>query len=71
MTEQGVLSVTQSGSGKASVVLLHGLFGNARNLGKLGRELGEARRIFSVDLPGHGGSPHESRYSIEIMAERV
>ncbi|MBT8138960.1 MAG: alpha/beta fold hydrolase [Gammaproteobacteria bacterium] len=71
MTEQGALSVMQSGSGETTVVLLHGLFGNARNLGMLGRALGGKRQILSVDLPGHGNSPHEARYSIEIMAKRV
>lgn len=40
------------------VVLLHGLFGRARNLGYFQRRLSGARRVLAIDLRNHGDSPH-------------
>lgn len=40
------------------VVLLHGLFGRARNLGYFQRRLARTRRTLAVDLRNHGDSPH-------------
>jgi len=40
------------------VVLLHGLFGRARNLGYFQRRLGATRRTLAIDLRNHGESPH-------------
>ena len=39
------------------VVLLHGLFGQARNLGRLQRVLARERRTLALDLRSHGSSP--------------
>ena len=44
-------------SSKAPVVLVHGLFGQARNLGRIQRELGAERRVVAFDLRNHGASP--------------
>jgi esterase len=41
------------------VLLVHGLFGQARNLGAQARRLAETRRVVSVDLRNHGESPHD------------
>ncbi|MFT8367776.1 MAG: alpha/beta fold hydrolase [Acetobacter papayae] len=40
------------------VVLLHGLFGRARNLGFVQRRLSATRRTLAMDLRNHGASPH-------------
>ncbi len=40
------------------IVLLHGLFGRARNLGYFQRRLAADRRVLAVDLRNHGDSPH-------------
>lgn len=40
------------------IVLLHGLFGRARNLGFFQRRLAEGRRTLAIDLRNHGASPH-------------
>ena len=45
-------------SSKAPVVLIHGLFGQARNLGRIQRELAVERRVVAFDLRNHGSSPH-------------
>ncbi len=46
-----------AGTGPA-IVLLHGLFGRARNLGYFQRRLAATRRTLAVDLRNHGDSPH-------------
>ena len=45
-------------SPKAPVVLIHGLFGQARNLGRIQRDLAVERRVIAYDLRNHGASPH-------------
>ncbi|AQS88560.1 esterase [Neoasaia chiangmaiensis NBRC 101099] len=40
------------------VVFLHGLFGRARNLGFLQRQVSRTRRTLALDLRSHGESPH-------------
>ena len=40
------------------IVLLHGLFGRARNLGFFQRRLAAHRRTLAIDLRNHGDSPH-------------
>jgi pimeloyl-ACP methyl ester carboxylesterase len=51
-----ILNSIVHGEGKP-VVLLHGLFGAARNLGVITRGLSGAR-VISLDLRNHGESPH-------------
>ncbi len=40
------------------IVLIHGLFGRARNLGYFQRRLAATRRTLAIDLRNHGDSPH-------------
>ena len=40
------------------IVLIHGLFGRARNLGYFQRRLSVTRRTLAIDLRNHGDSPH-------------
>ena len=48
----------EAGDARPPVVLLHGLFGRARNLGFFQRRLAAGRRTLAVDLRNHGESPH-------------
>lgn len=45
-------------SARPPIVLLHGLFGRARNLGFFQRRLARTRRTLAIDLRNHGDSPH-------------
>ena len=65
------LHVKVSGEGASNLVLLHGLFGSANNLGHLARAFREEHRVFSVDLPDHGKSPWLSSASVEAYSKSV
>lgn len=65
------LAFEKSGSGDDVVVLLHGLFGSGRNLATLGKQLAGTHRVYALDLPNHGDSPHEAALDIPSMADRV
>ena len=68
--EQGSESGAAIGA-SIPLVLLHGLFGSADNLGMLARGLEDTRRIISLDLRNHGRSPHASAMSYPLMAADV
>ena len=53
------------------LVMLHGLFGSADNLGGLARILAKEFHTITVDLRNHGRSPHSDRMSYSLMAEDV
>ncbi|WBU62877.1 alpha/beta fold hydrolase [Paracoccus aerodenitrificans] len=55
-------------NGDVPVILAHGLFGSARNLGGLARRLGETRKVISVDMRNHGDSPHDPDHSYPALA---
>lgn len=53
-----ILNAIAMGEGRPAV-LLHGLFGQARNFGFVQRRLaGPNRRVIALDLRNHGASPH-------------
>lgn len=52
-----VLNAIQMGDGPP-VVLLHGLFGAARNWGSMQRALAPRFRVIALDMRNHGSSPH-------------
>jgi esterase len=52
---------------RAPVVLIHGLFGQARNLGRIQRDLAGERRVVAFDLRNHGSSPHGAM-QLRLMA---
>ena len=60
----------EAGQG-SPVVLLHGLFGSARNLGGVARALAATHRVVSIDLRNHGDSPHAAGMGYDTMAEDV
>jgi esterase len=52
-----ILNATQAGEGPP-VVLLHGLFGAARNFGAVQRAVAPHFRVIALDMRNHGDSPH-------------
>ena len=52
-----ILHAIQAGNGPP-VVLLHGLFGAARNWGTMQRALAPRFRVIALDMRNHGASPH-------------
>lgn len=65
-----ILNITEAGAG-APLVLLHGLFGAARNLGVLTRALSSSYRVMALDLRNHGDSPHDPQMDYAVMAQDV
>jgi pimeloyl-ACP methyl ester carboxylesterase len=55
----------------APLVLLHGLFGQARNFGQIQRALAQRWRVIALDLRNHGASPHAPDMRYATMAEDV
>lgn len=53
------------------LILLHGLFGSADNLGALVRGLSGDRRVIAADLRNHGRSPHVDAMGYGAMADDV
>jgi len=53
------------------VVLLHGLFGQARNFGQIQRALAQRWRVLALDLRNHGASPHAPDMRYATMAADV
>ncbi|MEM8880256.1 MAG: alpha/beta fold hydrolase [Pseudomonadota bacterium] len=51
-----MLRVVDQGQGDVPVVIVHGLFGSARNWGAISKRMAETRRILTVDMRNHGES---------------
>ena len=56
--ERGPEAASAGTSARPPIILLHGLFGRARNLGFFQRRLAAGRRTIAIDLRNHGESPH-------------
>jgi pimeloyl-ACP methyl ester carboxylesterase len=54
-----------------AILLLHGLFGSAKNLGAIARALGTRARVISLDIRNHGESPHAAAMDYAAMAADV
>lgn len=50
------------------LIIVHGLFGSARNWGVIAKRLSETRQVIAVDLRNHGDSPHHSVHDYPAMA---
>ena len=50
------------------VLMVHGLFGQGRNLGALARRLAEGRRVVTVDMRNHGDSFHDPDHGYPALA---
>lgn len=53
------------------LIILHGLFGQAKNWTALARKFGEHFTIHALDLRNHGQSPHTNGMSYQEMADDV
>lgn len=56
-------------AGNTSIVLLHGLFGSARNWGSVARRLAETYDVIVPDLRNHGDSPHHPTHTYGDMVD--
>ncbi len=65
-----ILHGVTAGEG-SPLVLLHGLFGSARNFGTVQRALATRFRVIALDLRNHGASPHAAKMDYAIMAADV
>jgi esterase len=65
-----ILHAAEMGQGER-LVLLHGLFGAARNFGVVQRQLAQSRRVIALDLRNHGASPHDGDMRYATMAADV
>src|SRR5215475_7750889 len=65
------LHAIEAGQGDPPLVLLHGLFGSARNFGSVQRALARHRRIIALDLRNHGASGHAGDMRYATMATDV
>src|SRR5690625_2075681 len=59
------------GEGELPVVILHGPLGSSRNWIGVGRGLSRHFRVFGLDLPNHGESPHGFGFRYKDLAEAV
>ncbi|MBM3605076.1 MAG: alpha/beta fold hydrolase [Alphaproteobacteria bacterium] len=50
------------------ILLVHGLYGQGRNLGAQARRLAQARPVVTVDLRNHGDSPHDADAGYPALA---
>jgi esterase len=64
------LNYIESGDGPP-VVLLHGLFGSARNFGTVQRALAPLFRVIAMDARNHGASPHAAGMRYPTLAADV
>jgi pimeloyl-ACP methyl ester carboxylesterase len=64
------LHFTSTGSG-TPLVILHGLFGSAKNWQSHARFLATKFRVINVDLRNHGDSFHSDTMNYRVMAEDV
>lgn len=55
-------------TGPPPLVIAHGLFGSARNLGVIAKRLANGRRVIVPDMRNHGASPWYDTHSYSDMA---
>jgi esterase len=65
-----MLHAIEAGQGEP-LVLLHGLFGSARNFGTVQKQFAQRHRTIALDLRNHGTSPQDGDMRYEIMAADV
>ena len=66
-----ILHAIEAGTRNPPLVLLHGLFGSARNFGTVQRALAKHRRTIALDLRNHGASGHVADMRYAAMAADV
>ncbi|VVT27399.1 Alpha/beta hydrolase fold protein [Roseovarius sp. EC-HK134] len=53
---------------RPGLVIVHGLYGSARNWGVIAKRLSDTRHVIAVDMRNHGASPWFETHSYEDMA---
>jgi pimeloyl-ACP methyl ester carboxylesterase len=62
-----LLAHTDFGGRGQPVLILHGLFGSAKNWTAVGRHLAAYGRAYALDLRNHGQSPRSASHSLEDL----
>ncbi|MCC5989022.1 MAG: alpha/beta fold hydrolase [Pararhodobacter sp.] len=64
------LNVVAHGQGgeRPPLLIVHGLFGSARNWGVIAKRLSAQRRVLAVDMRNHGDSPFAERHRYPDLA---
>jgi len=67
------LSYLEAGEsvGGTPLLVLHGLFGSARNWQTLARRFAERRHVYALDLRNHGGAPWADTMTYPEMADDI
>jgi esterase len=60
--------ITGEATDKTPLLIVHGLFGSARNWGVVARRMAQDRQVISVDMRNHGTSFRSSSNSYDDMA---
>jgi esterase len=66
-----MLHAIEAGQGDPPLVLLHGLFGSARNFATIQKTFAPQRRTIALDMRNHGASPHAHDMRYATMASDV
>lgn len=56
---------------KKTVVLIHGLFGSAKNLTSIARKLSDNFEVYALDLPNHGNADTMKKATLYNMASHL
>ena len=64
-----MLNFDTYGAGEPPLMIVHGLYGSARNWGVISRRLSEDRRVIAVDQRNHGESPWYDAHTYHDMAQ--
>ena len=55
----------------APLLIVHGLFGSARNWGVIAKRLSDTRQVVAIDMRNHGDSPAMDSHSYADMAADI
>ncbi|HIL93379.1 MAG TPA: alpha/beta fold hydrolase [Cycloclasticus sp.] len=66
-----VLNSTKHGGAGEPLIILHGLFGSARNWQGIAKLLAERYCVYTLDLRNHGSSPHADGMDYPSMAADI
>lgn len=61
-------TVTGADTGQPPILIVHGLFGSARNWGVVARRLSANAQVLTVDMRNHGHSPRADSQTYDDMA---
>lgn len=65
------LACNEYGTDGAPLIILHGLFGSARNWAGISKHLAKTHRVYTLDLRNHGSSGQTSSMTYSEMAADV